>query len=128
MRYGRTKTGDLVQVRECNENDITYGIISIKLKNTYSNLNDAEKTLRAFMERLQQSFAIQHATGLHVETFLMNGRSAITNYWQDAAQRDWKVKGWTDGARMAVLYIKNIGLVSVAKEEYFLDGAFFIRA
>jgi hypothetical protein len=49
----------------------------------------------------------------------------VVDYWQDADRRDWKVKGWTDGASLAVLYIKNIGSVPVLQEEKFLNGRLF---
>ena len=122
MNYKRAKTGDLVQMRECKEGDVTYGVIAIKPKDQYPDLTDAEKVLLAFMEQLQHSFAIKHTTGLHVETYLHTSKTAITNYWQDGEQRDWKVKGWTDGVALAVLYIKNIGAVPIEKEETFLNG------
>lgn len=124
MHFKQTKTGDLVQVRECNENDVTYGLISISLKATYTNLSDAESALLGFMKQLQQTFAIYCTTGLCIETFVQRSKTAITDYWQDAAQRDWKVKGWTNGKTIAFLYIKNIGAVSVDKEDYFLNGSF----
>src|SRR3954464_10744433 len=111
MKYKRTRTGDLVRMSEHNVNDATYGIITIKPKEIYADLSDAEKVLLTFMEQLQQSFAIQHTTGMHVETYLHTSKTSITNYWQDQEQRDWKVKGWTNGATLAVLYIKNIGAV-----------------
>lgn len=122
MNYKQTKTGDLVQMRECKEGDVTYGVIAIKPKDQYPDLTDAEKVLLAFMEQLQYSFAIQHTTGLHVETYLQRNKTSITNYWRDHEQTDWKVKGWTNGTTLAVLYIKNIGSVPVGKEESFLNG------
>ena len=122
MNNKRTRTGDLVRMSEHKENDVTYGIITIKPKEIYADLCDAEKVLLAFMEQLQHSFAIKHTTGLHVETYLHTSKTSITNYWQDGEQRDWKVKGWTDGAALAVLYIKNIGAVPIEKEETFLNG------
>jgi hypothetical protein len=127
MNYKRTKAGDLMHMHECTENGVTYGVIAIRLKDSYTNLPDAERLLLAFMKQLQRSFAIEHTTGLHMETFLQNHRTAITDYWQDAESKDWKVKGWTDGTAMAVLYIKNIGLAPIAKEESFLNETFLVQ-
>ncbi len=127
MNYKETKAGDLMHLRECNENDVTYGAISIRLKAGCANLNDAEQLLIAFKKQLQRTFIIQHTTGLNTETFPGSNKTAITDYWQDNENKDWKVKGWTNGSVMAVLYIKNIGAVPVAKEAIFLDRPFFIQ-
>jgi len=125
MNYKLTKAGDLMHLREYKEDDATYGLISIKFKDVYTNASDAERLLLAFMQQLQHTFTIQYTTGLHVETFLQPNKTAVTNYWQDAEKRDWKVKGWTNGTAIVVLYIKNIGAVAVAKEDVFLNGPFF---
>jgi|SRR5215218_8537717 len=125
MRFRKTKTGDLMQVSECKENDVTYGVIAIKLKEAYTNLADAETVLKHFMLQLQSIFAIVHTTGIHAAPEETGHKTAIVDYWQDVEQKDWKVKGWTNGYSMAVLYIKNIGLVPVAKEDCFLNGAVF---
>lgn len=125
MNRLQTKTGDIMHVSECNENDVTYGVISINLKNKYSHLNEAEKVLTQFMQQLQPIFAIQHTAGLHVTHDTYDNKLATIDYWQDAEQKDWKVKGWTDGATIAVFYIRNIGRVPVEKEEYLFNRAFF---
>jgi len=127
MNYKRTKAGDLMHMHECIEDDVTYGVIAIKLKDGYTNLTEAERLLLAFMKQLQDTFAIAHTTGLHVETFMEHHRTAVTEYWQDDASKDWKVKGWTDGTAMAVLYVRNIGAAPVGKEDVFLNGTFFVQ-
>ena len=124
MKYKLTKSGDLMHVHEINEKDITYGFISIQFKKSYSRLNNAEQVLIAFLEQLQHAFFIRHTTGVKPETFLQTNRMAITDYWQDADGKDWKVKGWTDGSTLAVFYIKNINAVPVNVEETFLNGNF----
>ncbi len=115
MPYKQTASGDLMHVRECSENDVTYGMITIKLKNQLLHSNEAEKALMCFINRLQHTFAIRHTTGLQTETFLRQNKTAVTHYWQDAERQDWKVKGWTDGKAVMVLYIKNICAVNVEK-------------
>ena len=49
-------------------------------------------------------------------------------YWQDCSKKDWKVKGYTDGKTLAVLYVKNIGHVDVKKQDLFLDSFHFGQA
>lgn len=112
-----------MHVSERNENDVTYGLISIRLKNRYSNLNDAENVLTELMQQLQPAFAIQHTTGMAIEKHGCHGKTTVVDYWQDADKKDWKVKGCTDGGTIAVRYIKNIGSAAVEREAFFLNGA-----
>jgi hypothetical protein len=125
MNSKQTKTGDIVQVNECNDNDATYGIISIKLKKAFAQLQQAQTVLIEFIEQLQPTFGVLHTTGLQAEW--ESTHVSVTDYWQDADGQDWKVKGWTDGKTMAVFYIKNIGQVTVARESYFLNGTYHTR-
>jgi hypothetical protein len=127
MNRKRTKTGDLVQVYEYKDNDATFGIITIRLKNRYAKLQQAEPVLTEFMQQLQPTFAVQHTTGRMVDYEPQQTKMAVIDYWQDVEGTDWKVKGWTDGKTMAVLYIKNIAQVPVEKEGFFLNGALFGR-
>jgi hypothetical protein len=127
MRFKKTPAGDRMYVSEWNKKDVTYGVISIKLKNRFSQLAEAENVLIRFMQQLQPAFAIQHSTGVAVENDVVQTHTAVVDYWQDADRRDWKVKGWTDGATLAVFYIKNIGRIPVQQEERFLNSASFPR-
>jgi hypothetical protein len=127
MRFKKTPAGDRMYVSEWNKKDVTYGVISIKLKNRFSQLAEAENVLIQFMQQLQPAFAIQHSTGAAVENDIVQTRTAVVDYWQDADRRDWKVKGWTDGATLSVFYIKNIGCIPVQQEERFLNSASFPR-
>jgi hypothetical protein len=127
MRFKKTPAGDRMYVSEWNKKDVTYGVISIKLKNRFSQLTEAENVLIRFMQQLQPAFAIQHSTGAAIENDVVQTRTAVVDYWQDADRRDWKVKGWTDGVTLAVYYIKNIGRIPVQQEERFLNSASFHR-
>ena len=125
MNRVQTKTGDLVYVNECKENDVTFGFISVHLKHRYSSLNEAEKVLVEFMQQLQPTFAVQYTTGPHFEPQPDASKIALVDYWQDVEKRDWKVKGWTNGAIIAVFYVRNIGSVSVGRETFFLNSVEF---
>lgn len=116
-----------MQVSECSENEITYGHISIRLKNKYADIRDAQTVLTEFMRQLQPAFSIRHSTGPNLEPQDTPKKLTVTDYWQDAQQLDWKVQGWTDGAIIAVLYIKNINQLPVWKEELYLNGRVFAK-
>jgi hypothetical protein len=124
----QTQSGDLMYMSECKENDVTYGVISIRLKKAYNNLDDAEMVLNRFMNNLQPGFGIQHTTRGGIYQTANEKVKSIIDYWQDIEQLDWKVKGWTDGRNISVLYVKNIGQLQVAQEENFLNAFIFIAA
>ncbi len=120
-----TKTGDVMHVSECNENDVTFGIISIQLKTTFRHPHDVEAMLAKLFDQLQPIFLIEHTAGIDVIRDTRNSNPVFTDYWQDGERTDWKIKGWTNGAIINVCYIKNISKVPVAIEDQFFNPALF---
>lgn len=96
-------------------------MICIQLNRFYT-LKDAENMLTAYLDKLRGPFYILHNTGIQDDAD-WNSESSITliDYWQDGHKRDWKVKGYTNGKVLAVLYVKNIGNADVRKQDHFLD-------
>ncbi len=121
----KTKKGDKLYYKEFYEEGVQYGIICIKLKEFYL-LDEAEELLRTYMFKLKKSLCIQQTTGIHRCTN-WNDQSSVSvmDYWRDADGEDWKVKGYTNGQVMSVLYIKNISHSDVRKEDLFLDSFYF---
>jgi hypothetical protein len=123
-----TPSGDHFHFNEFSERDVTYGIICIDLKQQYE-LQEATEMLASYIHKLRAPFFILHSTGLsHSSDW--NHLSSITmvDYWQDCEREDWKVKGYTNGKTIAILYVKNIGHVEVKKQDLFLDGFHFSAA
>lgn len=115
-----TAFGDKLYCSKFSEKKVGYGIICIKLKQCYET-EEAKELLGNYINKLKGSFSIVHNTGLQNCT----GRNPVTtmiDYWRDAEEKDWKVKGYTNGKVMAVLYVKNIGLAETKKQEFFLDS------
>lgn len=123
MNRARTKTGDIMQVSECSKNEVTYGVIRIKLKRQYANLDEAGMVLFEFLKQLQPAFAIRYTTGAVTACCYSQNRLTVIDYWQDVEKQDWKVKGCTNGRAIAVLYIKNIGQVPVETETSFFNDS-----
>jgi hypothetical protein len=120
-----TRTGDDLYYHECKEKNISYGLICIKLNQTYE-LEAAEQLLGVYIDKLRQPFHIRHNTGLNKdEDWNQVSSATLTDYWQDSHKTDWKVKGYTDGRHMAVLFVKNIGQADVNKQDLFLDSFHF---
>ena len=119
-----TKNGDLMYVAETKEAHVTYGCITIILKDPTANMAEAEKNLARFMQTLQKSYDIEYTTGLSLG-HLQRGASqvrGIIDYWQDAAEVDWKLKGWTNGRMLSVSYVSNITDLPTEKMDMYLDS------
>ena len=52
----------------------------------------------------------------------------MLEYWQDDEGNDWKVKGWTNGRFMALLYVKNFTEESIKEVDEFLNSFRFRKA
>ncbi|HWJ92337.1 MAG TPA: hypothetical protein VNR87_14575 [Flavisolibacter sp.] len=123
----RTKTvsGDHLYFSEFNESKVGYGLICIHLKQE-CDLNEASEMLHSYMEKLRGPFYVLHNTGIQKDVdWNTDCSKTLVDYWQDADKQDWKVKGYTDGRFMAVLYVKNISQVEVRKQDLFLDSFHF---
>ena len=120
-----TESGDQLFFHEFTDKTVTYGMICIKMNQEYS-LAEAEEMLGAYIEKLRGPFYILHNTGIDDDADWNSETSkTIVDYWQDSNKKDWKVKGYTDGKRLSVLYVKNIGNVDVKKQDLFLDSFHF---
>ena len=123
-----TVTGDSLYFKEFTEKDITYGVICIRMNSNYE-LDDAMEMLHGYIDKLKTPFFILHQTGQQkdMDWNTVSSRTLV-DYWQDREQVDWKVKGYTNGRYMAVLYVKNITDLEVKKQDLFLDSFHFHAA
>ncbi len=109
---------------ECVNPDVTYGIICVKLLNPVADLQMAEDLLIAYIDFLKQSFEVTSAAGFG-KGHRLNGNEntrGIIDYWKDKDNNNWKVKGWTDGKYIGVLYAYTSKALSEQKVNVFLDG------
>jgi hypothetical protein len=120
-----TLSGDRMYFHDYTEDDVTYGIICVHLQEPYS-LAEAEELLQRYMHKLKEPLYILHETGIR-NAFDYNSATSVSleNYWQDIDHVDWKVKGYTNGKVISVLYVKNIGQADIPKQEFFLDSFHF---
>ena len=123
-KFDQTKTenGDDLYFYESTEEKVTYGIICISMKETLG-LDKATLMLEHYINKLKSPLQILHHTGIAPDEDWNTADSrTVTDYWQDRSKTDWKVKGYTNGRYIAVLYVKNIGQVAVNKQDLFLDS------
>jgi hypothetical protein len=125
LDYSLTSSGDKLFFHEFKEGKVTYGLICVQMSQEYS-LTEAEKMLNAYIDQLKGPLYILHNTGIHQDVDWNSESSrTIIDYWQDVQKKDWKVKGYTNGKILAVLYVKNIGHADVTNQDHFLDSFHF---
>jgi hypothetical protein len=79
--------------------------------------------LSSYISRLHTPFSIAYNSGIHhCKSMEQSGTRIIIDYWQDEWGVDWKIKGYTNGHFLALLYVQNINDGDVEKQEAFLSG------
>lgn len=119
LHIQRTKDGDRIYFNESNLRNVTYGLITVQMKDVFT-LKQAEEILVQYINRCRKPFGISYNISMQVENAA--GKIVITDYWQDEKSIDWKVKGYTDGKTLALLYVKNITNAPVKDHDDFLNS------
>lgn len=119
LHIRHTKEGDRLYFNESIVNGITYGLVCIHMKDVYT-LQEAEKILMQFLNRARRPFHIRFNSSM--ETERKKNLLTVTDYWQDKAGVDWKIKGYTNGKIAALLYVKNISDTPVKNHDAYLNG------
>ncbi len=119
LQVRHTKDGDKLFFNEYAEDGVTYGTICVQMREEYS-LEEAERILVHYLNRVRKPMHIACNFSMDVKT--EDQQLTITDYWQDLAGIDWKVKGYTNGKMVGVLYVKNITDTTVNNHDAFLNG------
>jgi hypothetical protein len=116
-----------VYTAECVNDEIHYGVICAKLLNPVNDLNAAEELVVAYLDYLKVDFDIVSSTGYGKGHRLNNNENTrgIIDYWKDKENANWKVKAWTDGKFIAVLYANSKKELPETKVDVFLNGLRF---
>ena len=126
MKFDISKSPDssMVYAAECTKEDITYGIICVQLVNPPENLQMAEDLLISYLDFLKGNFGITKSAGYgkgHILNKNENTRG-ILDYWEDGEKNKWKVKAWTDGKFIGVMYVYSLKDIPESKVTIYLDG------
>lgn len=117
IRY--TREGDKLYFNEYAADGITYGLICVEMDDRLP-LDKAEKILVNYINRIRKPLDISVNASMDIED--KNRHLTITDYWQDKAGIDWKIKGYTNGKILSILYVKNITDTTVKAHDLFLNG------
>jgi len=120
----KSQDSSLVYTGECSRENITYGIICIKLLNPVDDLTMAENLVVSYLDFLKGNFNITRAAGYGKGHRLNNNENTrgILDYWVDKDGDKWKIKAWTDGKYIGFLYAYGKSELPEAKVNLFLDG------
>jgi len=124
--FGLSKSPDSsdVYTGECVTDDLTYGLICVKLKDKIKEMTESENTLIAYLDYLKNQLQITSSAGYGKGHRLKNSENTrgVIDYWTDKDKANWKVKGWTDGKYIAVLYATSAKELPEQRVNIFLDG------
>jgi hypothetical protein len=81
-------------------------VICVKLLNAVADINQAEDLVVAYLDYLKKSFNIEHAVGYGKGNLLNNNEHTrgVIDYWKDKDNNNFKVKAWTNGKFIGVVY------------------------
>lgn len=111
-------------ISECVSGETNYGVICVKLKVATSSLDEAEQLLTSYLDYLKSSFEILKSVGYGKGLTLNNDSNTrgMQDYWEDKDKNNWKVKGWTNGKYIGVLYAYSPKELNEQRINLFLDG------
>ena len=119
-----SEDSSLVFVSECAKDNVTYGVICVKLLLPADNLDKAEESLISYLDYLKSSFKILKSAGYGKGHRLNNNENTrgVIDYWEDSDKNNWKIKAWTDGKFIGVLYGYSAKELNETKLNIFLEG------
>jgi hypothetical protein len=122
--FEKSQDSSDVYTAACVAEELTFGIICVKLKYIITDIQVSESTLISYLDYLKTSFKINSAAGYGKGHRLKNREDTrgIIDYWKDSDGLNWKIKGWTDGKYIVVLFVKTAKDVPETKANVFLDG------
>ena len=120
----KSQDSSVVYTGECSNDSIEYGEICVKLKQKPDGLQASEDLLISYLDYLKTTLNITGAAGYGKGHRLKNRENTrgVIDYWADKDKNNWKIKGWTDGNYIAVMYAYSKKELPETKINIFLDG------
>ncbi|HMK26164.1 MAG TPA: hypothetical protein VK483_09050 [Chitinophagaceae bacterium] len=119
-----SEDSSVIYVGECVNDNVNYGVICVKLLQPADDPDRAEESMIGYLDYLKTSFNIVKSAGYgkgHRLSGYQNTRGVI-DYWEDTDKNNWKIKAWTDGKFIAVLYGYSAKELNETKVNVFLEG------
>ena len=119
--------GSTVYADDCEKDGVTYGIYCVKLKKPISELDAAEDTIAAYLDFLKLDYGIVKGKG-YDKGHKLNKNDAtrgVFDTWEDVDKNKWKIRAWTNGSFICILYMFSGKELSDKKAEIYLEGLRF---
>lgn len=115
-----------VYTSECYNGEVKYGVMCIRLRKPI-NMNNAEQELTERLDFLKADFSVTDSAGYGRGHQLSNNANTrgVLDYWKDSESNQWKIKAWTDGKFIAILYALSKTALPEQKVNLFLEGIRF---
>lgn len=122
--YSYSEDSSVVWTGECEQGEVKYGCICVKLSQPTSDLQSAEDLLVSYLDYLKDMFEIEESTGYGKGHRLQNREDTrgIIDYWKDSDGNQWKIKAWSDGKFIGVLYTYSQKELNDSKTDLYLNG------
>lgn len=119
--------GSTVYADDCEKDGIVYGIYCVRLKKELSINGAAEDTAVVYLDFLKLDFGIVSAKGYEKGYRLRKNERTrgIADSWEDADKHKWKIRAWTDGRFICILYVHSDKEMAEKKTQPFLEGLQF---
>ncbi|MFZ1259828.1 MAG: hypothetical protein WAQ93_05080 [Chitinophagaceae bacterium] len=112
---------------DCEKEGVNYGIYCVKLKNAIADLDAAEDTVITYLDFLKLDYGIVKSKG-YDKGHKLNKNDAtrgVYDTWEDVDKNKWKLKAWTNGNFICILYMFSGKELPDKKTEIFLEGLRF---
>lgn len=111
----------------CAKDDFSYGILCIKLITEIPNLRAAEDAMVGYIEYLKADYEITTVKGYKRGLKLKerDDTRGVMDYWTDNKGNNWKMKGFTNGKYIAILYVFSRKELLEEKADSYLDSFTF---
>lgn len=113
-----------VYTAECVKDSVSYGVICIKLFKAVDDISQAEDLVVSYLDYLKTTFEIAHAIG-YGKGNRLNGNEntrGVIDYWEDKDHNNWKVKAWTNGKFVGVMYAYSLKKLPETKVDAMLNS------
>lgn len=115
----------VIYTSECSPDSTVYGFICVKLKETVEAGAVAEELMINYLNYLKTILQVKASAGYgkgHKMESNVNVRGVI-DFWRDEKNNEWKIKGWTDGKIITMMYVYEKGKLEYQpKQDVFLNG------
>lgn len=117
------KDSSKIYSRECIDHQTTYGIFLIDLPATLE-LSAAEEKTIFYLDFLKEKKEIGAALGYSKGHRLNKNENTrgVIDQWIGPGGIVWKLRAWTDGKYIAILYVHGRIVIEESKKDAFLNG------